>query len=306
MENRITSLLQIEYPIIQAGMVWCSGWRLASAVSNEGALGVIGAGSMSSQLLEEHIVKFKNTTNKPFAVNLPLIYAHIQEQIDVILKHEVPIVITSAGSPETYTQLFKSKGIRVIHVVSSLKFALKAQNAGVDAVIAEGFEAGGHNGRDETTTFCLIPHLSNHLSIPIIAAGGIACGKTMKAALVLGASAVQIGSLFAISEESSASLEFKKAVINAQEGDTELVLKKLNPVRLLKNSFYQTIKNAENNCASVDELKVLLGKGKSKLGIYDGQIEDGELEIGQVSMRLTQIKSCKQIISEILSEYNTL
>lgn len=299
----ISQLFNIQYPIIQAGMVWCSGWKLARAVSDAGGLGIIGAGSMSPELLEEHITKFKQHSYKPFAINLPLLYSHIDQQVQIILRQQVPIVFTSAGSPSKYTSLFKEHGIKVVHVVSSVKFALKSQEAGVDAVVAEGFEAGGHNGREETTTFCLIPAVAEAVSIPVIAAGGIACGKTMYAACALGAKGVQIGSRFATSIESSAHKLFKDSVIKAKEGDTDLVLKQLTPVRMLKNELHQQIRQAEIKGASIQELQELLGKGKSKKGIFEGDIEHGELEIGQVAMRIQEILPASRILQDIWQEY---
>lgn len=299
----LSQLFNIQYPIVQAGMVWCSGWKLARAVSEAGGLGIIGAGSMNPELLHEHITKFKLHSHKPFAVNLPLLYSHIDQHIKIVLQHQVPIVFTSAGSPSKYTQMFKEHGIKVVHVVSSVKFALKSQDAGVDAVVAEGFEAGGHNGREETTTFCLVPAVVEALSIPVIAAGGIVCGKTMYAACALGAKGVQIGSRFAASQESSAHMLFKEAVIKAKEGDTELILKQLNPVRMLKNELYQRLKQAELEGAAVSELQELLGKGRSRLGIFEGNIKDGELEIGQGAMRIAEVLPAARIINDIWTEY---
>jgi enoyl-[acyl-carrier protein] reductase II len=296
---QLNKILNIKYPIIQAGMVWCSGWRLASAVSHAGALGVIGAGSMSKELLEEHIFQCKAATSNPFAVNLPLIYSHVEDQIELIIKHQVPIVITSAGNPSLYTHTFKQHGIKVLHVVSSKKFALKAQQAGVDAVIAEGFEAGGHNGKDETTTFCLIPEVVEALEIPVIAAGGISDGKTMLAAFALGAQGVQIGTRFAASKESSASEAFKQRILQAQEGDTDLVLKAITPVRMLKNEFYQQVKSLEKKGATAEELKLLLGKGRSKKGIFEGDLVQGELEIGQVASRIHEIQDAAYIVNDV-------
>lgn len=303
MQNRITGLFNIQYPIIQAGMVWCSGWRLASAVSNAGGLGLIGAGSMSADLLREHIQKCKAATHKPFGVNLPLLYAHIDQHIKVILEEKVNIVFTSAGNPGTYTAKLKEAGITVVHVVSSTKFALKAQQAGVHAVVAEGFEAGGHNGREETTTFCLIPTVSDAIRIPVIAAGGIASGRAMAAAFALGAEGVQIGSAFAVSEESSAHLIFKQRVVDSVEGETILTLKQLTPVRLIKNAFYEQVKNAETTCASAEDLKIILSKGRSKKGIFEGDLNEGELEIGQVSAQLNDIKPAALIVKDILEEF---
>lgn len=303
MQNRICRLFKIEKPIIQAGMIWASGWELAAAVSNAGGLGIIGAGSMYPDVLEEQINKCKLATERPFAVNLPLLYPDIDQHIQTIIKLKVPIVFTSAGNPKTYTQLLKEQGIIVVHVVSSTKFALKAQKAGVDAIVAEGFEAGGHNGREETTTLCLIPAVSDAVAIPVIAAGGIASGKAMYAAMVLGAEAVQIGSRFVCSEESSSHLSFKKAILNAQEGDTKLSLKELTPVRLLKNKFASTVQDAELGGASKEALSTLLGRGRAKKGMFEGDMEEGELEIGQVSSMIRDIKPAKEIVEEIWSEF---
>jgi len=303
MQNRICRLFKIEKPIIQAGMIWASGWELAAAVSNAGGLGIIGAGSMYPDVLEEQIKKCKLATERPFAVNLPLLYPDIDQHIQTIIKLKVPIVFTSAGNPKTYTQLLKEQGIIVVHVVSSTKFALKAQEAGVDAIVAEGFEAGGHNGREETTTLCLIPAVSDAVAIPVIAAGGIASGKAMYAAMVLGAEAVQIGSRFVCSEESSSHLAFKKAILNAQEGDTKLSLKELTPVRLLKNKFASTVQDAELGGASKEALSTLLGRGRAKKGMFEGDLEEGELEIGQVSSLIKDIKPAKEIVAEIWNDF---
>ena len=303
MKNRITELFHIQYPIIQAGMVWCSGWRLASAVSNAGGLGLIGAGSMKPEVLLEHIQKCKQATDKPFGVNLPLLYADIDKQIDIILKEEVKIVFTSAGNPTTWTSKLKEAGITVVHVVSSTKFALKAEQAGVDAIVAEGFEAGGHNGREETTTLCLIPTVSDAVKIPVIAAGGIASGRAMLAAFALGAEAVQIGSAFAVSKESSAHDNFKQRIFQSTEGETILTLKQLTPVRLIKNDFYEQVKNAEESCADKEQLKEVLGKGRSRKGIFEGELQEGELEIGQVSAQLNELKSAGDIVKEIWEEF---
>ena len=304
--NEITKLFNIEKPIIQAGMIWVSGWRLASAVSNAGGLGIIGSGSMYPEVLKEHIVKCKAATDKPFAVNVPLLYPNIEEHIKIIIENKVPIVFTSAGNPKTYTSLLKTAGIKVVHVVSSSKFAAKAEAAGCDAVVAEGFEAGGHNGREETTSFVLIPAVKEKVSIPVIAAGGIATGRQMFAAMVLGASAVQIGSRFVVSEESSCHLNFKNAVIASQEGDTELSLKKLTPVRLLKNEFYNQVKLAEANNATVEELTQILGRGRAKKGMFEGSLIDGELEIGQVSSLLRSVMPAADIVNELWYEYNSI
>jgi enoyl-[acyl-carrier protein] reductase II len=303
MRNRITQLFNIEYPIIQAGMVWCSGWKLASAVSNAGGLGIIGAGSMYPEILKEHLQKCKSATNKPFAVNLPLLYPNIEEHIASIIEAKVPIVFTSAGNPNTWTSHLQSHGIKVVHVVSSSKFAMKSEAAGVDAIVAEGFEAGGHNGREETTTMCLIPAVCQHVHVPIIAAGGIASGKAMLAAFALGAEGVQIGSRFVASQESSAHLKYKEALIHTKEGDTEIRLKSVTPVRLLKNNFYQQVKTAEENGASPEELRQLLGKGRAKRGMFEGELDNGELEIGQVTAQINTILPAKEILNEIWQEF---
>ena len=304
--SKVTGLFNIEKPIIQAGMIWVSGWRLASAVSNAGGLGIIGSGSMYPDVLKEHIQKCKHATEKPFAVNIPLLYPDIDKHIGTIIEQQVPIVFSSAGNPKTYTALLKSNGIKVVHVVSSAKFALKAQDAGCDAVVAEGFEAGGHNGREETTTMVLIPCVSKAVDIPVIAAGGIATGRQMLAALVLGASAVQIGSRFVASVEASCHNNFKNAVIDAIEGETMLSLKALTPVRLLKNNFYQQVQQAESICASKKQLEELLGRGRAKKGMFEGNMDDGELEIGQVSSMINNIKPAAEILNEIWMEYNDL
>ncbi len=301
--NRITHLFGIKFPIIQAGMIWCSPWQLASAVSKAGGLGIIGAGSMYPDVLKEHLQKMKLATEKPFAVNLPLLYPDIEKHIENIVAEKVPIVFTSAGNPKTYTSYLKSKGIKVVHVVSSLKFALKSQEAGVDAVVAEGFEAGGHNGKEETTSLVLIPQVAKAIDIPLIAAGGIATGEAMLAAMVLGADAVQIGSRFVASNESSAHLNFKNAVINAGEGHTELTLKELTPVRLLKNEFFQKVQSAYADEATVVELKTLLGRGRAKKGMFEGDLKEGELEIGQISSSLKEILPAAEIVENILNEY---
>lgn len=284
-------------------MIWCSGWELASAVSNAGGLGIIGSGSMYPEILEDHVKKCKAATDKPFAVNLPMLYPDIDKHIETIIKYEVPIVFTSAGNPKTWTGKLKEHGIKVVHVVSSVKFALKAQEAGVDAVVAEGFEAGGHNGRDETTTLCLIPMVKKALDIPLIAAGGIGTGRGMLAAMTLGADAVQIGSRFVASEESSAHQAFKESVVQAKEGDTMLTLKEITPVRLIKNPFFSKVEEAYKNCASTDEMKTLLGRGRAKKGMFEGDLEEGELEIGQISGLIDTILPAEKIIQEILSEY---
>ncbi|WP_316850106.1 NAD(P)H-dependent flavin oxidoreductase [Pedobacter agri] len=301
--NPICKLFNIKYPIIQAGMVWCSGWKLASAVSNAGGLGIIGAGSMYPEVLREHIQKCKHATDKPFGVNIPLLYPNIQEIINVVLEEGVKIVFSSAGNPATWTKIFKEKGITVVHVIANTRFALKAQEAGVDAVVAEGFEAGGHNGREETTTLCLIPMIKAAVNIPVIAAGGIGSGKSMLAAIALGADAVQIGSAFAVAEESSAHPSFKNKIISSAEGDTKLAMKKLVPVRLLKNEFADAIAQAEAAGADRTELLELLGRARAKLGMFEGDMENGELEIGQVSAMLNKIKPAREILQEIWQEY---
>lgn len=303
MQNRITSLFNIQYPLIQAGMIWCSGWELASAVSNAGGLGIIGSGSMYPNILEEHIIKCKAATDKPFAVNLPMLYPNIEEHIALIIKHQVPIVFTSAGNPKTYTARLKEQGITVVHVVSSAKFARKAQDAGVDAIVAEGFEAGGHNGRDETTTFCLIPMVKAEVEIPLIAAGGIGTGRGMLAAMNLGADGVQIGSRFVASPESSAHQNFKQVVLNTQEGDTMLTLKELTPVRLVKNAFYNQVHEAYEKGASAEELNALLGRGRAKKGMFEGDLTEGELEIGQIAGLISEIKPAAEIVQEIITEF---
>lgn len=303
MQNRITSLFQIQYPLIQAGMIWCSGWKLAAAVSNAGGLGIIGSGSMYPAILEEHILKCKAATDKPFAVNLPMLYPDIDKHIELIIKHQVPIVFTSAGNPKTWTKHLKDHGITVVHVVSSVKFALKAEEAGVDAIVAEGFEAGGHNGRDETTTFCLIPMVAKAVKIPLIAAGGIGTGKGMLAALILGADAVQIGSRFVTSLESSAHENFKNKVIESKEGDTLLTLKELTPVRLLKNPFFDQVQEAYQKNATSEELNLLLGRGRAKKGMFEGDLTEGELEIGQIAGLIDEIKSAGEIVKEIITEF---
>ncbi|HEY5406057.1 MAG TPA: nitronate monooxygenase [Ginsengibacter sp.] len=302
--NRITQLFNIEYPIIQAGMVWTSGWRLASAVSNAGALGIIGAGSMEPQLLDEHIKKCKAATNKPFGVNVPLLYAGVEKQMEVIVSNGVEIVITSAGNPASFTPFLKQHGIKVVHVVSSCRFAKKAESSGCDGVVAEGFEAGGHNGREETTTMVLLPLVCESVQIPVIAAGGIATGRQMLAAMVLGAEGVQMGSRFAVSMEASSHPDFKNAIINSHEGDTMLTLKEITPVRLIKNDFYSEIIAAEKNRATVDELKALLGKGRAKRGMFGGDIKNGELEIGQVSALIRKIMPAEEIIKHTWLEFN--
>lgn len=302
--GRICQLFGIDYPIIQAGMIWASGWKLASAVSNAGGLGMIGAGSMYPDTLREHIQKCKAATHKPFAVNLPLLYPDLDQHIQIIIEEGVKIVFTSAGNPKTWTQHFKQHGITVVHVVSSSKFALKAQEAGCDAVVAEGFEAGGHNGREETTTFVLIPAVKKVVSIPVIAAGGIATGRQMLAAMVLGAEGVQVGSRFVASEEASSHPMFKQAVIQAKEGDTQLSLKKLTPVRLLKNKFFEAVQEAELRGANTEELKRLLGRARAKRGMHEGDLDEGELEIGQVSALLDEILPAATIVKNMWTEFN--
>jgi enoyl-[acyl-carrier protein] reductase II len=303
MKNRITELFKIELPIIQAGMIWCSGWELASAVSNAGGLGIIGAGSMYPDVLRSQISKCKKATNKPFAVNLPLLYPSIEEHVQTIIDLKVPIVFTSAGSPSKWTPLFKQHGITVVHVVSNVKFAQKSESSGVDAIVAEGFEAGGHNGREETTTICLIPLLLKNVKIPIIAAGGIGSGSAMAAAFALGAEAVQIGSLFVATPESSAHQNFKNLIVDATDGSTELSLKELTPVRLFKNKFYDDIQTAYNNNASVLQLKELLGRGRAKKGMFEGDLIEGELEIGQIASSIKQVKPAARIVNEIWTDF---
>jgi len=306
MKNVVTELLGIDYPIIQAGMVWCSGWELASASSNAGILGVIGSGSMYPEILDEHIKKCKSSTDKPFAVNLPLLYPDIDQHLKYIIDNEVPIVITSAGNPAKLTPLLKENGINVMHVVSSAKFAKKAEDAGVDAVICEGFEAGGHNGREETTSMCLIPAVRAAVHLPVIAAGGIGSGAAMFAAMALGADAVQIGTRFVASEESSAHNRFKEEVIKSGEGYTQLTLKELAPVRLMKNAFFHEVSAAYEKCATVDELRNILGKGRAKKGMFEGDLDQGELEIGQVSALVNEIKPVQLIVNQILKEFREI
>lgn len=303
-KNRVVKLFSIEVPIIQAGMVWCSGWRLAAAVSNAGGLGLIGAGSMHPETLQEHIQKCKAATSRSFGVNVPLLYPEIDKIMKIITEEGVKIVFTSAGNPSLWTSFLKERGIIVVHVVSSVKFAKKAEQAGVDAVVAEGFEAGGHNGREETTTLVLIPMVRDAISVPLIAAGGIASGRTMLAAEVLGAEGVQVGSRFAASIESSAHQNFKQRIIETSEGDTMLTMKQLTPVRLIRNKFFQKVAEAEQRGASVEELKQLLGRARAKRGIFEGDLEEGELEIGQVAAAIRDIKPAGDILNEIWSEYN--
>ena len=302
--NKITQLFGIKYPIIQGGMIWNSGYKLASAVSNAGGLGLIGAGSMYPEVLREHIQKCKKATSNPFGVNVPMLYPNIEEIMQIIVEEGVKIVFTSAGNPKTWTTFLKEKGITVVHVVSSSKFALKAQEAGVDSVVAEGFEAGGHNGREETTTLTLIPMVKENITIPLIAAGGIATGKGMLAAMVLGADGVQMGSRFAASIESSAHIDFKKTILETQEGETLVTLKELAPVRLIKNKFFNDIQTAYANCASVDDLKTLLGRARAKRGMFEGDLVEGELEIGQIAGLIHDILPVQTIINDVITEFN--
>ena len=302
--NKITQLFNIKYPIIQGGMIWNSGYKLASAVSNAGGLGLIGAGSMYPEVLREHIQKCKKATDKPFGVNVPMLYPNIEEIITIIVEEDVKIVFTSAGNPKTWTSFLKEKGITVVHVVSSSVFALKAQEAGVDAVVAEGFEAGGHNGREETTTFTLIPMVKENIKIPLIAAGGIATGRGMLAAMVLGADGVQVGSRFAASVESSAHENFKNKILEIKEGETQVTLKELAPVRLIKNKFYQDVQDLYKKCPNKEELSTLLGRARAKHGMFEGDLDEGELEIGQISGLIHSIKSAAEIIEEMISEFN--
>lgn len=301
-DNNITRLFKIDIPLVQAGMIWASGWRLASAVSNAGGLGLIGSGSMYPEVLLEHIQKCKQATSKPFGVNIPLLYPDIDKHIQTVIDEKVPVVFTSAGNPKTYTQTLKQHGITVVHVVSSSKFALKAQEAGCDAVVAEGFEAGGHNGREETTSFVLIPAVADSVHIPVIAAGGIATGRQMAAAMILGAQGVQVGSRFIASDEASSHINFKNAVIHTNEGDTVLALKQLTPVRLIRNKFYKDVQKAEAEGASVERLQQLLGRGRAKKGMFEGDMEEGELEIGQVSSLIRKIEPAAAIVDEIWTE----
>lgn len=304
MENKITNLFNIKYPIIQGGMIWNSSWKLASAVSNSGGLGIIGSGSMNPDILKYHIRECRKATSLPFGVNVPLLYSHTEENLKVIINEGVKIVFTSAGNPKEHTKNLKDNDIKVVHVVSSKKFAMKSQDAGVDAVVAEGFEAGGHNGREETTTMCLIPDVARAINLPLIAAGGIGSGASMFAAMSLGADGVQMGSRFVTSEEGSGHLDFKQCVVNANEGATKLALKKLVPVRMMKNELFQDIKEAEDQGATENELRNILGKGKAKMGMYEGKLKEGELEIGQVSALIDDIKPVSKIIEKIIVEYN--
>lgn len=304
MTNRITTLFNIEYPIIQAGMIWASGWKLASAVSNAGGLGLLGAGSMYPDVLREHIRKCKTATDKPFGVNIPLLYPDIDKHVEIILEEKVPVVFSSAGNPKTWTKLLKDNGVKVVHVVSSSRFARKAEEAGCDAVVAEGFEAGGHNGREETASMVLIPAVAAAVEIPVIAAGGIATGRQMLAAMIMGAEGVQIGSRFVASEEASSHPSFKQAVIRAQEGDTILTMKQLTPVRLIRNAFYQKVQEAEQRGASPEEMKELLGRGRAKKGMFEGNMDDGELEIGQVSVLVDRVLPAAEIVKKVWEEFN--
>lgn len=303
MANRITTLFNVKYPIIQAGMIWNSGWRLASAASNSGILGLIGAGSMYPDVLREHIQKCKAATDKPFGVNVPMLYPNITEIMDIIVEEGVKIVFTSAGNPKTWTKWLQDKGITVVHVVSSVKFALKAQDAGVDAIVAEGFEAGGHNGRDETTTLTLIPMVKEQLQIPLIAAGGIATGKAMLACMILGADGVQVGSRFVASKESSAHQAFKQVVVDAKEGDTQLTLKELAPVRLIKNKFYNELQDLYKTAPTPEQLKELLGRARAKRGMFEGDLDDGELEIGQIAGLIHDVKPVAEIVRDMVAEF---
>lgn len=302
-KGAILSLFNITYPIIQAGMVWCSGWRLASAVSNAGGLGLIGAGSMYPEVLRDHIRKCKFATEKPFGVNVPLLYPEIEKLIAVVVEERIQIVFTSAGNPSTWTKRLKDEGITVVHVVSSKKFALKSEQAGVDAIVAEGFEAGGHNGKEETTTMCLLPMIRDVTDLPLIAAGGIGSGRAMLAAEALGADGVQVGSRFAVSLESSAHEQYKQRVLESGEGDTVLTLKKITPVRMLKNKFYNEVQAAEENGANAEDLKILLGRGRAKKGIFEGDLDEGELEIGQVAAMLTHMQPAADIVKALWNEY---
>ena len=303
MSNRITSLFNIQYPIIQGGMIWCSGWELASAVSNAGGLGLIGSGSMYPEVLRDHIQKCKAATSKPFGVNVPLLYPEIDKHLEIIVEEGVKIVFTSAGNPAKYTSWLKERGITVVHVIANTKFAKKCEDAGVDAIVAEGFEAGGHNGREETTTMCLIPMIVDCVNVPVIAAGGIGCGRTMAAAFCLGAEGVQVGSRFAASEESSAHISFKEQIIQAKEGSTQLTLKEITPVRLLKNAFFDQVEGVYEQGGSVEELKDLLGRGRAKKGMFEGDLEEGELEIGQISARLDHIEKAGDIVNSMMLEF---
>ena len=303
-QNRVTQLFKIDYPIIQAGMIWASGWKLASAVSNAGGLGLIGSGSMYPAVLREHIRKCKEATTRPFGVNIPLLYPDIDKHIAVVIEEEVPIIFTSAGNPKTWANVLKEKGRTVVHVVSSSRFAAKAEEAGCDAIVAEGFEAGGHNGREETTTMILVPAVCRAVKIPVISAGGIATGRQMLAAMVLGAEGVQVGSRFVASEEASAHMSFKEAVIKAKEGDTVLTLKQLTPVRMIKNKFYEEVQEAECKGATSEQLRTLLGRARAKKGMFEGNLDEGELEIGQVSALIDDILPAKKIVHTLWNEFN--
>jgi enoyl-[acyl-carrier protein] reductase II len=306
MTNTITQLFKIKYPIIQGGMIWVSGWKLASAVSNAGGLGLIGSGSMYPDVLREHIQKCKKATNKPFGVNIPMLYPHISELMNIIVEEGIKIVFTSAGNPKTWTSFLKEKGITVVHVVSSVKFALKAESAGVDAVVCEGFEAGGHNGREESTTFTLIPMVKEQVKIPLIAAGGIGSGRGMLAAMVLGADGVQIGSRFAATPESSAHDNFKQTILEVKDGDTHLTLKELAPVRLVKNKFYDEVQELYQKNPTVDQIKELLGRARAKKGMFEGDLENGELEIGQIAGIIHKIEPAKEVLENIVAEFEKL
>lgn len=306
MGNKITELFNIKYPVIQGGMIWNSGWRLASAVSSAGGLGLIGSGSMYPDVLEEHVKKCQSATDKPFGVNLPMLYPDIDKHVETILKYKVPVVFTSAGNPKTWTEILKKEGRTVVHVVSSVKFALKSQEAGVDAVVAEGFEAGGHNGREETTTFCLIPNVRRHTDIPLIAAGGIATGSQIAAAMVLGADGVQLGSRFAATVEASSHAAYKNAIVSANEGDTVLTLKELGPVRMLKTEFYNEVLKAYENCASKEQLAELLGRARPKKGMFEGDLIQGELQSGQSAALIDEVKTVQQVFDDLRKEIQQL
>jgi enoyl-[acyl-carrier protein] reductase II len=305
-KNQITNLFKIKYPIIQAGMIWCSGWELASAVSNSGGLGIIGSGSMYPEVLRQNILKCKNATNQPFAVNIPLLYPNIEEHIKSIIDLKVPIVFTSAGNPNTWTKQLQENNIKVVHVVSSVKFALKAESCGVDAIVAEGFEAGGHNGREETTTMCLIPDVADAINVPLIAAGGIIDGKSMMAAMILGADGVQMGTRFVACNESSAHENFKNIVLKAKEGDTRLTLKEITPVRMIKNKFFQELEELYQTNPTKEQLLNKLGRGRAKLGMFEGNLESGELEIGQASSQINNVFTANEIVQQIMTEFNSL
>ncbi len=305
-KNQITNLFNIKYPIIQAGMIWCSGWKLASAVSNSGGLGIIGSGSMYPDVLRHNILQCKNATNQSFAVNVPLLYPNIDEHIKIIIDLKVPIVFTSAGNPNTWTKELKQNNIKVVHVVSSVKFALKAESCGVDAIVAEGFEAGGHNGREETTTMCLVPDVAKAINVPLIAAGGIIDGKSMLAAMILGADGVQMGTRFVACKESSAHENFKNMVLKAKEGDTRLTLKEITPVRMMKNKFFQELEEFYKTSPSKEQLLNKLGRGRAKLGMFEGDLESGELEIGQASSQINKVFTAKEIVQQIMTEFNSI